>query len=78
MVGIDKMGGVLEDGRRRQGRGGLGKMSGALEDARRRQGRGGGGRSMGVELVCHDWAGEKRGGGGGERKERGKERGLVC
>ena len=44
-----------------RGGAGLGKMSGALEDARRRQGRGGGGRSMGVELVCHDWAGKRRG-----------------
>ena len=73
------MRGVLEDGRRRQGRRGVGQDERrALEDARRRQGRGGGGRSMGVELVCHDWAGKRRGGGRGRRKERGRERGLVC
>ena len=57
---------------------GIDKMGGVLEDGRRRQGMGGGGQSTGVELVCHDWAGKRRDGGGGERKGRGRERRRVC
>jgi len=43
---------------------GIDKMRGVLENGRKRQGRGGGGRSTEVELVCHDWAGKRRDGGG--------------
>ena len=43
---------------------GIDKMRGVLENGRKTHGRGGGGRSTEVELVCHDWAGKRRDGGG--------------
>ena len=58
-MGIDKMGGVLEDGRRRQGRGGGGRSTGVelvCHDwaGKRRDGEGGEGKERGRERrrVC--------------------------